>query len=64
MDQLDLFGEATPITAPSPAPVDPQLALFRPDFLAMRAPRPRGAAARKAAAAAALDPALHNDALI
>ena len=66
MDQLDLFGGAAPINTPTApaAPAGDQLALFRPDFRAMRAPRARGAAARKAAAAAQLDPALHDGALI
>lgn len=63
MEQLDIFGTATPIAdaapaAPAPA-ADVQLSLFRPDFTAMRAPKPR-----KAAAPVTLDPALHTDALI
>lgn len=64
MEQLDIFGTATPIDTPAaPAPAAPageQLALFRPDFRAMRAPKPRG----KAAAPVALDLALHDGTLI
>lgn len=64
MEQLDLFGGATTTYASAAAPAGDQLALFRPDFRAMRAPKPRGVVARKAAAAAALDPALHDCALL
>jgi hypothetical protein len=65
MEQLDLFGTATAIATPAPAaPADAQLALFRPDFAAMRAPKLRGRAARVAAAAAQLDPTLHDGTLI
>lgn len=67
MEQLDLFGTATAVTpAPAPAPAagGDQIALFRPDFRAMRAPKPRGRAATAAAAAAALDPTLHDGTLI
>ncbi|MEU7591267.1 hypothetical protein AB0A95_33845 [Micromonospora sp. NPDC049230] len=64
MDQLDIFGTATPIAAPAaPAapsiPADVQLSLFRPDYLAMRAPK-----ARKAPKPIVLDPTLHGDSLI
>lgn len=59
-EQLDIFGNAEPTTPTAPQTTDAdQLSLFRPDFLAMRAPKPR-----RAAQPAPLDPALHSDALI
>jgi hypothetical protein len=59
MQQLDLFGGATEIATPAATgPAAVQLALFRPDLRAVRAPHQR------AAAAAVLDPALHDDTLI
>ncbi|MFI7608867.1 hypothetical protein ACIBTV_27655 [Micromonospora sp. NPDC049366] len=62
MEQLDLFGTATPVTTtpatPAP-PADVQLSLFRPDFRAVRAPK-----SRKPAAPVTLDPALHGATLI
>jgi hypothetical protein len=61
MEQLDIFGGAEPADTPMP-PQDTgadQLSLFRPDFRAMRAPKPR-----RAAQPAPLAPALHGDALI